>query len=91
MYVHLGADCLTRVDELVAILRADLIRDGPTREMVQSLRARGKLVLLPGGAPRSLVLTARGAFLSPFSTLTLLKRARLWSPGGKEDGIGRTQ
>lgn len=89
VYVHLGADCLARVDEVLAILRADLIRDGPTREMVQSLRARGKLVLLPGGAPRSLVLTDRGAFLSPLSTLTLLRRAQRWLPGGKEDGIGR--
>ncbi|MEW6547279.1 MAG: extracellular matrix regulator RemB [Bacillota bacterium] len=91
MYVHLGGDRMVLLGDVVAILRADLTRDGPTREMVQSLRARGKLVLLPGGPPRSLVLTVDGAYLSPLSTLALLRRARRWSLGREEDAIGRTE
>lgn len=77
--------------EVVAILRADAARDGATREMVQCLRARGKLVLLPGGPPRSLVLTTTGGYLSPISTLALLRRARRPFPGQEEDALGRTR
>jgi hypothetical protein len=90
VYLHLGGDRVVLLHELLAILRADLARDGPAREMVQSLRARGKLVLLPGGPPRSLVLTVRGAYLSPVSTMSMLRRVQAWSRRREEYTFGRT-
>ena len=90
MYLDLGGNRVVLLDELLAILRADLARDGPSREMVQSLRARGKLVLLPGGPPRSLVLTVTGAYLSPVSTMSMLRRVQAWSRRREEYGFGRT-
>jgi hypothetical protein len=91
VYLYLGGDQMLLLDEVLAILRADLARDGPTREMVQSLRARGKLVLLPGGPPRSLVLTATGAYLSPLSTMSVLRRVRAWFGHRGEDAFGRAE
>lgn len=90
MYLHLGGDCTLLLVDVVAILRADVARDGPTREMVQSLRARGRLTLLQGGPPRSLILTRDRAYFSPVSTIALLRRAQGSSRGQEEDIIGRT-
>ncbi|HHY95360.1 MAG TPA: DUF370 domain-containing protein [Firmicutes bacterium] len=85
MYLHLGADQIVRLVDLVAVLRGEVGQDGSTREMIQSLRAAGKVKTIPGGSPRSLVLTTDKLYLSPVSALTLKKRAESRSLQWTED------
>lgn len=72
---------------VVAILRADLGRSGPTREMLQSMRSAGEVRVLPGGRPRSLVLTDGEMYLSPISPLALRRRAEAGSWYAEEDRL----
>ena len=74
MFLHLGGDMSVPLAEVVAVLRADLAGYGPNREMIQSLRAAGKVRTLPGGPPRAMVLTTGCLYLTAVSPLTLKRR-----------------
>ncbi len=74
LFIHLGGDTSVPLAEVVAVLRADLAGYGPNREMVQSLRAAGKVKTIPGGPPRALVLTTSCLYMTGVSPFTLRRR-----------------
>lgn len=76
MFLHVGADVVVSLKRVIAILD---LRSSQTAEATRdflTLAQRGKKVTdVAGGEAKSLVLTDTEIFLSPISSLTLMKRA----------------
>ncbi|MCG0238461.1 MAG: DUF370 domain-containing protein [Firmicutes bacterium] len=76
MFLHLGADVVVSLKEVISIL--DLRTAGKaeaTREFLQACRAQNRVVQIADGEPKSVVVTDRHVYLSPISSLTLKKRS----------------
>lgn len=79
MYLHLGADVVVSMKQLVMIL--DLKTAGAaeaSRRFLERLPQTMKVTDISAGEPKSLVLTDSEAIYSPISSLTLKRRAGLW-------------
>ena len=76
MYLHVGADEVVALRQVIAILNLRTARrGGATQELLDRLRRENRLVQVEGGEPRSLVLTDTGGILSPISAMTLKRRS----------------
>ena len=76
MYLHVGADQVVALRQVIAILNLRTARrGGATQELLDRLRRENRLVQVEGGEPRSLVLTDTGGILSPISAMTLKRRS----------------
>lgn len=76
MFLHVGADVVVSLKQMVAILDLRSIQGAePTRELLSQAYGRKRVFDVAGGDPKSLVLTDEGIYLSPISSLTLKKRA----------------
>lgn len=76
MFLHVGADVVVSLKRVVAILdlRSSQEADA-TREFVTLAHRDKKVTDIAGGEAKSLVLTDTDIYLSPISSLTLMKRA----------------
>ncbi|HYF80339.1 MAG TPA: DUF370 domain-containing protein [Symbiobacteriaceae bacterium] len=76
MFLHVGADVVVSLRRVVAIfdLRSSQAAEA-TREFLQLALSEKKVTDVAGGDAKSLVLTDTEVFLSPISSLTLMKRA----------------
>jgi hypothetical protein len=76
MFLHVGADVVVSVKHVVAIfdLRSST-RAEATREFIRLAHNDKQITDIAGGEPKSLVLTDSRIYLSPISSLTLMKRA----------------
>lgn len=78
MYVHIGGDVVLRVEEIVAILDARLLRASETnQQFLQQAATQGRLRGYGLAGARSVVVTTRGVYPSPVSPATLGRRARM--------------
>lgn len=78
MYVHIGEDVVLRVDTIVAILDARLVRASETnQQFLQQAASQGRLRGYGLAGARSMVVTTRGVYPSPVSPSTLARRARI--------------
>lgn len=78
MFLHIGSDVVVPLREVIAILDAELLeRSQAVRDLVSLQQAERRVTDIAGGRPRSIVLTDRGVFLSPISTVTLRRRGAL--------------
>lgn len=76
MFLHVGADVVVSLKQMVAILDLRSIQGAePTREFLSQAYGRKRVFDVASGDPKSLVLTDEGIYLSPISSLTLKKRA----------------
>ncbi len=76
MFLHLGADVVVSLKQVVAILDLRTVRDAhSTREFLDAAGSKRKMLTVDAGEPKSLVLTDDAIYLSPISSLTLMKRA----------------
>ncbi len=76
MYLHVGADVVVGLRQVIAILNLrSARRGGATLELLEKLKQENRLIQVEGGEPRSLVLTDRGGILSPISATTLKRRS----------------
>ncbi len=76
MYLHLGADCMVKNSEIVAIINLCHPQSEACQEYVEKYKDAYKLVdATEGGEASSLVLTEDTLYLSAISSLTLKKRA----------------
>ena len=85
MGLHLGADWFVPQRELLAILNVETAIGADTQVFLQRARAEGRVVSVPDGPPKSLVVTvdAKGCprvYLSPISSATLLLRGTGCAP-----------
>lgn len=76
MFLHVGADVVVSLKRVVAILdlKSSMLADS-SRELLRLAQSKKKVTDIAGGDPKSLVLTEDEAYLSPISSLTLMKRA----------------
>lgn len=78
MFLHIGSDVVVPLREVIAILDAALLeRSQAVRDLISLQQAERRVTDIAGGRPRSIVLTDRGVFLSPISTVTLRRRGTL--------------
>lgn len=75
MYLHVGADVMVRMEEVVGIFeRESLLTGGASREYLGFARARKQVEDLSNGDPRSVVICRDRVLLSPISPATLRSR-----------------
>ena len=78
MFLHIGSDVVVPYREVIAILDAELLkRSQAVRDLVALQELEKRVRDVAEGRPRSIVLTDRGIYLSPISTLTLRRRGTL--------------
>lgn len=76
MYLHVGADVVVAMRQVIAILNLRTAsRGSATQDLLERLKRENRLRQVEGGEPRSLVLTEAGGILSPISALTLKRRS----------------
>jgi regulator of extracellular matrix RemA (YlzA/DUF370 family) len=80
MFLHVGADVVVSLKQVIAILdlRSSLQGEA-TRELLAEARHKKRVTDISSGDAKSLVLTDSEIFLSPISSLTLMKRAAFLS------------
>jgi extracellular matrix regulatory protein B len=76
MFLHVGADVVVSLKRVVAIfdLKSSQMAEA-TRNFITLAHQGKKVTDIAGGEAKSLVLTDSEIYLSPISSLTLMKRA----------------
>lgn len=75
MYLHLGADCMVKNSEIIAIFNLSHPQSAIYSEYVERYRGKYKIIdATEGDAYASVVLTKDTLYLSAISALTLKKR-----------------
>lgn len=76
MFLHVGADVVVSVKNVVAILDLRSSKEAEsTREFLTLARSQKRVTDIASGDAKSLVLTDTEMILSPISSVTLKKRA----------------
>lgn len=76
MFLHVGGDVVISMKRVVAILDLHSSKVGEaTREFLAMAYGQRRLVDIADGKMKSLVLTDQVIYLSPISSLTLMRRA----------------
>jgi len=90
LFLHIGADEVVRVGELVAIFDVRVQKTSRfTREFVTLADVEGRLSDVSGGSPKALVLSRDRLYISAVSSATLRRRAL--SVRRALEGPGRTR
>ncbi|MBE7009979.1 MAG: DUF370 domain-containing protein [Ruminococcaceae bacterium] len=81
MFLHLGADVVVNMKDVIAILDLDVTSTSKiTREFLRVAEDEGFVVNVSDDLPKSFVITEidkeSRVFVSPISTATLLKRSK---------------
>jgi extracellular matrix regulatory protein B len=76
MFLHVGADVVVSLKRVVGIfdLKSSQMAEA-TREFLAMSHREQKVTDIAGGEAKSMVLTDSEIYLSPISSLTLMKRA----------------
>lgn len=75
MYVHIGQTMVVREKEILGLFDLDHITYNiRAAAFVNAAQQSGTLIPCTDDLPRSVVVTDRAVYLSPFSTATLLRR-----------------
>ncbi len=72
MFLHLGADVMIYLEDIIAILSARTTAGNPLKDF----KTPSKTISVSSQTPKSLVLTRKAIYKSPISSSTLLKRAK---------------
>ncbi|MCL4424868.1 MAG: DUF370 domain-containing protein [Firmicutes bacterium] len=75
MFLHIGSDISVPLRDIIAILDLEASNAPPTRDFLGLARNAGHLRPVTDQPPKSYIITGQEVFLSPISSLTLLKRA----------------
>ena len=86
MFLHLGADTVIPLREIVAITDMKTAKYAVNLEFLKRMKEDKRVRDISEGSPKSFVVTEKNVFLSAISAATLKKRAEL-SP----DGSGREE
>jgi hypothetical protein len=74
MFLHLGADTVIPVKNVIAIIELRDSRSKVNNDFMKKL-AKNSVTDVSEGTPKSFVLTDKGVYLSTISSMTLKKRA----------------
>ena len=77
MFIHLGEDTVIRIDEVVAIINYGLfLKDEGNKDLIERAKMENKLRDIGRQMTKSVVITDKYIYFSPFSPTTLKKRSR---------------
>lgn len=75
MFLHLGADIVVALGDVISINDYKSFRSVVNREFIKRMRMKKNIVDISENTPKSFVVTNSKVYLSAISSLTLKKRA----------------
>jgi hypothetical protein len=75
MFLHVGADVVVSLKQVVGIFDLRSAKGAATREFMKMMHHNRQVTDIAGKDAKSLVVTDTAIYLSPISSLTLKKRA----------------
>ncbi|SEP40602.1 MULTISPECIES: extracellular matrix regulator RemB [Propionispora] len=75
MFLHLGADTVIPLKNVISINDLRTVKSGINHEFLKTMREEQMIVDISDNNPKSFVLTDKVVYLSAISSLTLKKRA----------------
>lgn len=94
MFLHLGADTVVALDDVISINDYRGVRSAANRDFIKRMREAEDVVDISGNTPKSFVVTKSKVYLSAISSLTLRKRSdHLYDHDDSFDGayLGKTE
>lgn len=87
MFLHLGADTVIPLSDVIAITDLKSVRSSTNRHFINNMRDKKQVVDISSNHPKSFVVTDKIVYLSAISSLTLKKRAGNFADAEDEDDI----
>lgn len=87
MFLHLGADTVIPLSDVIAITDLKSVRSSTNRHFINNMRDKKQVVDISSNHPKSFVVTDKIVYLSAISSLTLKKRAGNFPDAEDEDDI----
>ncbi|SFL83690.1 extracellular matrix regulator RemB [Pelosinus propionicus] len=75
MFLHLGADMVVPLRDVISITDLKSTRSGINKEFINKMRDEKKVFDVSENDPKSFIITTNKVYLSAISSLTLKKRA----------------
>lgn len=75
MFLHLGADTVIPLSEVIAITDLKTVRSSNNRIFLNRMREKKQVIDISLNNPKSFVVTEKVVYLSAISSITLKKRA----------------
>jgi len=75
MFLHLGADMVVPLRDVIAITDLKSAKSGMNREFINKMRNEKKVIDVSENDAKSFIITTNKVYLSAISSLTLKKRA----------------
>lgn len=85
MFLHLGADTVIPLADVIAITDLKTVRSGINRSFLNTMREKNLIIDVSSDNPKSFIITKKNVYLSAISSLTLKKRAVHLYEYGDED------
>ncbi len=78
MFLHIGADYVVPMNEVILIIDAALVNTSPaTRNFIERIKSEKTIVDLTDQSPKSYVISQKEIILSPISSSTLQRRGEV--------------
>lgn len=75
MFLHLGADMVVPLRDVIAITNFKLGKSGINKEFLARMEDEKKIIDISEKNPKSFIITSEKVYFSAISSLTLKKRA----------------
>lgn len=75
MFLHLGADMVVSLRDVISITDLKTVRSGINQEFLKKMREENKILDVSENDPKCFIITTSKIYLSAISSLTLKKRA----------------
>lgn len=87
MFLHLGADTVIPLSDVIAITDLKSVRSSTNRNFINHMRDKRQVVDVSSNNPKSFIVTDKVVYLSAISSLTLKKRAGSFPETEEDDDI----
>ncbi|MPN51889.1 hypothetical protein SDC9_199539 [bioreactor metagenome] len=87
MFLHLGADTVIPLSDVVAITDLKSVRSSTNRNFIKHMREKKQVIDISSNHAKSFIVTDKVVYLSAISSLTLKKRAGKFPETDEEDDI----
>jgi Domain of unknown function (DUF370). len=84
MFLHLGADTVIPLRNVIAILDLSITNSSITSEYVKNVKEKNKTIDISNNSAKSFIITDQNIYLSAISSQTLKKRAGFIPLGDEE-------
>ena len=85
MFLHLGADTVIPLRDVISITDMKVVRSGINEEFLRVMHEENMITDIADGNAKSFIVTDKIVYLSAISATTLKKRANFLSEDSEED------